>query len=153
MKRHLLVLVTLLTFSGALAQSSYFGLQLSGILGAGSVFPFFELQGGGPVAENVELRVSGLPLLLVNFLQIDLFYSYSLSDTLRGYAGGGADVLQQAFTEGVVFGLHGTAGVEYRTGSVIGLFIEAQPIFVISGPDIGAGSVIGKLNTGVNFHF
>ena len=40
MKRHPLVLVTLLTFSGALAQGSYFGLQLSGIVGAGSVFPF-----------------------------------------------------------------------------------------------------------------
>ncbi len=40
MKRHLLVLAILLTFSGALAQSSYFGPQLSGIIGAGSVFPF-----------------------------------------------------------------------------------------------------------------
>ena len=154
MKRLLLVLVILSTFSGALAQSSYFGLQLSGILDAGTVFPFFELQGGGPVAENVELRAAGLPLFIVNLFQLDLLYSEQLDAALRGYAGGGGDVLLIVFDQqDVNFAVHVTAGIEYRTGPVIGLFLEAQPIFVVSGADLGTEHVIGKLDTGVNFHF
>ncbi len=125
------------------------------------MFPFFELQVGVPVAENVELRVSGLPFLLVNFLQIDLFYSYILSDTLRAYGGVGGDVGSVAFyDDGSIFGVHATAGLEYSLGSGIGLFGEMQPLYVLHAPeyllsgdpDSGLG-FFGKLNLGVNFHF
>ncbi len=155
MKRPLPVLLALLALSCASAQDAYFGLHVD-VVGSpdpGSVAPLGGLQLGGPLLDGVELRASGFVLVLVNFLQVDLLYWQRLSDTLRGYAGGGPDVLLLAFTDGPALGVHGTAGVEYRTGSLIGLFAEVQPIFVVSGPYTGFGTFFGKLNLGVNFHF
>lgn len=134
-------------------QSSYVGLQLGGVLSGSGVAPFAELQIGGPVAENVEFRAAGLPLILVNVLQLDLLYAWRVSETLKRYAGGGPDVLALAFTDGPAFGVHGTAGLEYRPGGALGLFAEVQPVYLISGPYSGFDTFFGKLNLGVNLHF
>lgn len=153
MKRPLPVLLAFLILSCAQAQSTYVGFQLSGIISSSGVFPFAELQVGGPVADNVELRVSVLPLVLANVLQVDLFYTKQLSEALRGYTGGGADVLLVAFTEGPSFAVHATAGAESQLGSGIGLFGEVQPIYIVNAPYTGFGSFFGKLALGINFHF
>ena len=79
-----------------------------------------------------------------------------LTDTLRGYGGGGGDVgLIAFFDDGTIFGLHATAGLEYDLGSGIGLFGELQPLVVLKAPDIGFenGSLLGKLNLGLNVYF
>lgn len=134
-------------------QSSYVGLQLGGVLSSSGVAPFAELQVGGPVAENVELRAAGLPLILINVLQLNLLYTWGLSEAMRGYVGGGPDVLALAFTDGPAFGVHATAGAEYRPGGALGLFAEVQPVYLVSGPYIGFDTFFGKLNLGVNLHF
>ena len=155
MKLSLLVLLTFLTLSCSHAQSSYVGLQLSAVTGPGGMFPFAELQVGGPIADNVELRVSGLPLILINLLQVDLFYTQQLAEALRGYAGGGADMLLVALAEfgSPAFALHATAGVESQLGSGIGLFAEVQPIFIVNAAYTESERFFGKLALGVNFHF
>lgn len=45
--------------------------------------------------------------------------------------------------------------LEYGVGSGVGLFGEVQPLYVLKTPDVGfrAGSLLGKFNLGVNFHF
>lgn len=134
-------------------QSSYAGLQLGGVLSSSGPAPFAELQLGRPAAENVELRAAGLPLILVNVLQLDLLYTWRRSEVLRGYVGGGPDALLLAFTDGPAFGVHATAGLEYRPGGAFGLFAEAQPVYLVSGPYSGLGTFLGKLNLGVNLHF
>jgi hypothetical protein len=88
MKLSLLVLLAFLTLSCVQAQSSYVGFHLSGVTSTSRVSPFAELQVGGPVADNVELRLSGLPFVLFNLLQVDLLYTQQLSEALRGYTGG-----------------------------------------------------------------
>lgn len=158
MKRFLLVLLTLSALSCAGAQSSYFGLHVDGVgsLNPSSVAPLAGLQLGGPLTDNVELRVSGLVLVLANFVQIDILYTQNISDTLRGYGGVGGDAGLVAFyDDGTILGVHATAGLEYRLGSGIGLFGEVQPLYVLKAPYIGFGSggLVGKLNLGVNFHF
>lgn len=163
MQRSLLVLLALLALSYAGAQSSYFGLHVDGVgsLNPSSVAPLAGLQLGGPLTDNVELRVSGLVLVLANFVQIDILYTQDLSDTLRGYGGGGGDVGLIAFyDDGTILGVHATAGLEYGVGSGVGLFSEVQPLYVLHAPeyllsgdpDSGLG-FFGKLNLGVNFHF
>lgn len=149
----LLICVTSFGQARGAFQSSYVGLQLGAVLGSSGPAPFAELQVGEPVAENVEFRAAGLPLILVNVLQLDLLYSQRVSDTLRGYVGGGPDVLALAFTDGTAFGMHATAGLESRPGRALGLFAEVQPVYLISGPYIGFGTFFGKLNLGVNVHF
>lgn len=159
MKRSLLVLLALSALSCAGAQSSYFGLHVDVVVSQsnlGPVAPLAGLQLGGPIFDDVELRVSGFLLLLANFLQVDVLYTQNLSDTLRGYGGVGGDVgLVSFFGDGLAFGVHATAGVEYQLGSGIGLFGEVQPLFVLYdvGFGIGNGNLLGKLNLGVNFHF
>lgn len=157
MKRILLVFA-LIILSCAGAQSSYFGLHVDGVgsLNPSSVAPLAGLQLGGPLADNVELRVSGLVLVLANFVQIDVLYTQNLSNTLRGYGGGGGDMGLIAFyDDGTILAVHATAGLEYGVGSGVGLFGEVQPLYILKTPDIGFGSggLVGKLNLGVNFYF
>lgn len=127
---------------------------------AGPIVPLPGLHFRFPVHDSVELRVSILTSLLVNFLQLDVLYTAPLSDTLRGYAGLGGDVGEIALTEDGIFGVHATAGVEYRLESGVGLFGEVQPLYVLEAPDYllstdldSALGFFGKLNLGLNFHF
>jgi len=147
----------------AQAQSSYVGFHVSGIVSSSGVSPFAELQIGGPIADHVELQLSGLPVVLFNLLQVDLLYTRQLSEALRGYAGGGADVLLfSLFEEGSAFAVHATAGVESGLGGGVGLFAEVQPTFVLNAPDAdyalffgnaGSATFFGTLALGVNIHF
>lgn len=68
MKRPLLILFALSTLVCAQAQSSYVGFHLSAIASSSGVTPFAEVQVGGPVTDHVELRLSGVPLVIANFL-------------------------------------------------------------------------------------
>ena len=163
MKHYLLVLFALLTFSGTQAQRPYVGVHVSGIASSSGVTPFGGVQVGGPVIDNMELRLSSLPLVVFNLLQLDLLYTQPLSETLRGYAGGGADLLEFSFfEEGLAFAVHATAGAEADAGSGIGLFAEVQPTLVLNAPDrdvalffgnAGAATFYGTLALGVNVHF
>lgn len=163
MKHSLTVLLATLMLSCAQAQSSYVGFQLSAIASSSGVTPFAEVQVGGPMADHVELRLSGVPLVIANFLQIDLLYTQGLSEALRGYVGAGADVLPFSFPRaGLGSAVHATAGVEYGLGSGIGLFAEAQPTFVLNAPDTdfadffgnaGSATFFATLALGVNVHF
>ncbi len=163
MKRPLLVLFALLTLACAQAQSSYVGFHLSAVTSSSGVTPFAEVQVGGPVADNVELRLSGVPLVIANFLQVDLLYTRGLSKTLRGYVGGGADTLPFSFPRaGLGSAIHATAGIECELGSGIGLFAEAQPTFVLNAPDTdfadffgneGSATFFATLALGINVHF
>ena len=151
MKRSLLLSLTLSALSCAGAQSSYFGLHVDGVgsLNPSSVAPLAGLQVGGSITDNVELRVSGLVLVLANFVQIDVLYTQNLSDTLRGHGGVGGDAGLIAFyDDGTILDVHATAGLEYGLGSGIGLFSEVQPLYILKTPDIGFGSggLVGKLN-------
>lgn len=163
MKRSLLVLLAQLALSCAGAQSSYFGVHLDvvGRPDLSSAVPLGGLQLGFPLLDDVELRVSSLVLVLANFLQVDVLYTQTLSDTLRAYGGVGGDLGGVAFyDDGSIFGVHATAGLEYGVGSGVGLFGELQPLYVLSAPayllggapDSGLG-FFGRLNLGVNFHF
>lgn len=162
MKRSLLVLLALWALSCAQAQDSYFGLHVD-VVGDPSnlsvIIPLPGLQLATPVLDDVELRASLLTLLLVNFIQVDVLYTRDLSDTLRAYSGVGGDV-GSIYPDGSIFGVHATAGLEYRLGNGIGLFGEAQPLYVLNAPEYLLDSdpdsslgLFGKLNLGVNFHF
>ncbi len=111
----------------------------------------------------MELRLSGVPLVIANFLQVDLLYTQRLAEALRGYVGGGADVLPFSFPRaGLGSAVHATAGVEYELGGGTGLFAEAQPTFVLNAPDrdfadffgnAGSATFFVTLALGVNIHF
>lgn len=162
-KRSLLLALIALALPCAGAQSSYIGLQVSGIASSSGVAPFGAVQLGGPIAENVELRLSGLTIILATVFQLDLLYTQPLTETLRGYAGGGGNVFLAAFAEdGVALAVHATAGVEADVGSGFGLFAEVQPTYVLNAPDEaaalllgneGAATFFGALTVGVNVHF
>ncbi len=169
MRRSLLVVLALSVLfsvvssalSRAEAQSPYFGVHLDvvGRPDLSSAVPLGGVQLGFPVLDNVELRVSTLVLVFANFLQVDILYTRTLSDTLRGYGGVGGDV-GTTYPDGTIFGVHATAGLEYGVGSGVGLFGELQPLYVLhapayllgGAPDSGLG-FFGRLNLGVNFHF
>lgn len=72
MKRSLLVLLASLAVSSTQAQSSYVGFHVSGITSSSGITPFGGLQVGGPVAESVELRLSGFTIILATMLRLDL---------------------------------------------------------------------------------
>lgn len=169
MKRLLLVLLTAQILSSALAQSSYVGLHMSGIASSSGVTPFGGVRVGGPVADNLELRLTGLTVVLANVLQFDVLYTQPLTETLRGYAGGGGGVFGVVLFEGGTgdrdgraFTVHATAGVEADVGFGVGLFAEVQPTYVLGAPDRdietlfgneGAATFFGALALGVNVHF
>ncbi len=150
MKRFLLVLLTLSALSCAGAQSSYFGLHVAytSIDFFGAQLPLFGLQLGGPVANNLELRGTVDTIVLLSLAQVDLLYSEGFSDGLRGYIGGGPDVTFVDLFRYPSAAVHGTAGLEYRTGSV-GFFAEVQPIVFL----LDLQNPLFKLGAGVNFHF
>ena len=163
MIRFLLVLLALVTVSAAQAQSTYVGFHVSGVASSGGLTPFGGVQVGWPVAAHAELRLSGLTIVLASVLRLDLLYTRRLTETLRGYAGGGGSVFQAAFADdGLAHAVHATVGVEADLGSGIGLFAEAQPTYVLGAPDRaaalllgneGAATFFGTLSLGVNVHF
>lgn len=137
MNRSLLVLVALIALSCAQARDPYFGLRVdvAASPNLSAVVPLPGVQIGGPVLEHVELRASLLTLLLAYFVQVDVLYTQDLSDALRVYGGGGGGLGAVAFyDDGSIFGVHATSGLEYRVGRGVGLFAEAQPLYVLHAP-------------------
>ena len=141
MKRTLLLLVMVLGLSSAQAQS-YFGVGgtrlTSTAYGSASLV---SVQIGGPTAPEfggLEARVA-------------------LDTSLRGYFGGGPDVLLFAPLDSVPgqarslvsFGLHGTAGLEFLAGG-IRPFAELQPAAALLDGELVFG--LGA-RAGVNLYF
>ncbi len=139
-----------LALSYAAAQDSiYLGVRLTGAtlleeIGGGA--PFLGVQLGVRALDPIELRAAYDVSIGVAYAQADLLYSQSLGNG-RGYAGAGLDYYEDGWNGENDYGVHGTAGLEYRTG-IVGLFAEVQPIY---GFDVASLRIRSSL--GVNFHF
>lgn len=144
-------LLVLLILSCAGAQGSvYLGVRLTGAtlleeIGGGA--PFLGVQLGVRALDPVELRVAYDVSIGVSYAQADLLYSQPLGGSIRGYAGAGLDYYEDGWNGERDFGVHATAGTEYRTG-IVGLFAEAQPIY-----GFGIAALRIRSSLGVNFHF
>lgn len=144
-------LLILLVLSCAAAQGSvYLGVRLAGAtlleeIGGGA--PFLGVQLGVRALEPVELRAAYDVSLGVSYAQADLLYSQPLGGGARGYAGAGLDSYADGWNGETDVGVHGTAGLEYRTG-IVGLFAEAQPIY-----GFGTAALRARLGLGINFYF
>ena len=133
------------------AQESYFGVGGTVVTNfAGGAAPLLGLQLGGPVADDLELRGTLDTLIFLSNLGLELLYTFEVSPDVKGYAGGGGDFvylfLPDLLSEGG-FALHGTAGLELRTGTV-GFYGEVQPYTLVVAPTLAL-----KARTGVNFYF
>lgn len=150
MKRAFALLIFLVLSCAAAQGSVYLGVRLAGAtlleeIGGGA--PFLGVQLGVRVLDPVELRVAYDASLGLTYAQADLLYSQPLGDGLRGYAGAGPDSYADGWNGETDVGIHGTAGLEYRTG-IVGLFAEAQPIY-----GFGIAALRIRSSLGVNFHF
>ncbi len=150
MKRVFILFVLLVLSSAAAQNNVYLGVRLTGAtlleeIGGGA--PFLGVQLGIQALDPIELRAAYDTSIGVSYAQADLLYSQPLGDAFRGYTGAGLDSYSDGWNGKEDFGVHGTAGVEYRTG-VLGLFAEVQPIY---GFGIAAFRIRSSL--GINFHF
>lgn len=152
MKRPLLLFLLSLmaAFPYAAAQNSvYLGVRLAGatvLEEDGESLPFLGVQLGVRVLEPIELRVAFDASVGVFYRQADLLCSQPLGDD-RGYVGAGLDYYENGWNGEENYGVHGTVGFEYRTGSVR-LFAEVQPMY---GFDVAVFRIRSSL--GINFPF
>ncbi|CAA9583911.1 MAG: hypothetical protein AVDCRST_MAG86-3491 [uncultured Truepera sp.] len=150
-KAWLLSVLAVLGLGVAQAQESYFGVGASVLTNfTDGAAPLLNLQFGGPVADTLELRGTVDTLLFLSNLGADLLYAFDVSPEVEGYAGGGVDfayIFIPGLAAGSAFALHGTAGLEYRTGAV-GLYGEVQPYGLLSAPILAL-----KARVGINFYF
>ena len=151
MKRGFILLVFLVLSCAAAQDILYVGFRLAAATGleevASGVAPYLGLQVGVRALDPLELRVAYDVSLGLTYAQADLLYSQPLGDGLRGYTGLGLDLYEDGWNGARGYGVHATAGLEVRTGTV-GFFAEAQPIYAI---DLGAFRLRSSL--GVNLHF
>ena len=137
--------------------------QAQTYLGIGATLVDFSLplpnvQIGGKVAQNVEVRGTLDSTLAFNVLGLDALYPFAVSGTpLEVYVGGGPDLVW-IFSGGEPFlGVHVTVGLEYLLGvdvsgiGNLGLYGELQPLFPLLGTE-GLTSLV-KARAGVNFCF
>ncbi len=146
-----LILGLVLSLPCAAAQDSIsLGIRLalaSSLEAIGGEAPYLGLQLGVRALDPVELRASYDISLGLEYASADLLYSQSLGTDLRGCAGLGPDYYADGWNGETDYGVHGTAGVEYRTG-IVGLFVEAQPIY-----GFGLTALRFRIWSGVNFIF
>ena len=154
-KWRILALLVTLSLGFGWAQKSYYGFGGTALISLGDVTEFGFLAGlqlGGPVAYGLELRGSLDTALIASDIGVDLLYPFAVSADTRGYAGGGAHFLHLVFATpdsyGNTFGLHGTAGLEYRTGDTTGLYSEVRPYLLL-----GDTLIAVKVRAGVNLYF
>ena len=151
MKRFVLALLAPLALSYVAARDSiYLGVRLTGAtlleeIGDGA--PFLGVQLGVQALDPVELRAAIDISVGVGYAQAELLYSQPLGDSFKGYVGAGLDSYSDGWNGETDFGVHGTAGVEYRTG-IVGFFGEVQPIY-----GFGIAAFRMRSSLGVNFHF
>lgn len=142
----------------ACAQRAYVGANLTLLTDGYYTSPLFGVQVGGSLLPGLELRGAFETVVLGSSLSADLLYRVGPFGPLEGYVGAGPEVLF-APTAAVLpaqvtplgtpnAGLHGTVGLELRTGA-LGFFGELQPILTLGPPRLG----YTKFRTGVNLHF
>lgn len=145
MKRTLLLLVTVLALSSAQARTQYLGVGAA-LIGDELSFglPLLSLQYGTFLSESLELRGRIDTILFVTDIGVDLLYTQGLTDDLRGYVGGGVNLLT-ILGPGAASAVHLAVGLEYRTAS-IGVFGDVQAGYSSFG-------FSPTLRAGVNFYF
>ena len=144
------LMVLLSCFCTNAQETLYLGVRLAGassLEAGGGAAPYLGLQLGVRALEPVDLRVSYDVSLGLTYASADLLYTQPLSENVRAYTGIGPDYYTDGWNGESGYGLHGTVGLEYRTG-LVGLFAEAQPIY---GFAIAALRI--RFGLGVNFHF
>ncbi len=150
-KRWVMVLATTLALGVGQAQESYFGVGGTVVTNfTDGAAPLLGLQLGGSVAEALKLRGTLDTLIFFSNLGLELLYTFEVSPDLKGYAGGGGDfvyIFLPGLAEGSAFALHGTVGLELRTGTV-GFYGEVQPYALLGAPIVAL-----KARFGVNFYF
>ena len=148
MKRSLLVLFAFVTLPFAAAQpGGYLGIRLAGgtaLDETAETLPFLGIQ-AGILFTSFELRLTADTFLFASAAHADVLYTQWFSSDVRGYVGGGFDTYSNVFVGESNPGVHATAGIEYRTGSV-GLFVEGQPIYALN-----PSAVRGRVGLGINF--
>ena len=142
MRRTLLTLFALLLPLAAAEDTAYLGVRLAG----SSLEPFLGAQVGAQVAGPLELRVGYDVSVGVYRAHADLLYTQPFGSGVRGYVGVGPERLDDGWTGRAAYGVHATAGAEYRSG-VAGFFAEVQPAYLF---DLDPFSV--RLGLGVNFY-
>ena len=145
----LIGLVFLLPYAAA-QDSVSLGVRLalaSSLESIGGEAPYLGLQLGIRALDPVEVRASYDISFGLEYASADLLYSQSLGSDLRGYAGFGPDYYADGWNGETDYGVHATAGVEYRTG-IVGLFVEAQPIY-----GFGLAALRFRIGSGINFIF
>lgn len=151
MKRAALLVVCLLVPYTSAQETLYLGLRLAGASGLEEpdigFLPFLGVQVGVRLSEPLELRAAYDVSLGVSYAHADLLYSQPLADGLRGYAGAGPDYYADGWNGETDYGVHASAGLEVRTGTV-GLFAEVAPLY-----GFGTGALRVRSGVGVNLHF
>jgi hypothetical protein len=145
MKRTLLLLLTVFGMSSAQAQTQYLGVGAA-LIGDELSFglPLLSFQYGTFLSKSLELRGRVDTILFVTDIGVDLLYTQSLVDNVRGYVGGGVNLLT-ILGPGAAAAVHLAAGLEYRTASV-GAFGDVQAGYSSFG-------FSPTLRAGVNFYF
>lgn len=153
-----LLLLLLLSCSVVHAQRGYLGANLTLLTDGHYTSPLFGVQVGVPLGARLELRGAFETVVLGSSLSADLLYRVGHFGPLEGYVGAGPEVLfsptltvlpSQSTPLGTPnAGLHATAGLELRTGSV-GFFGEVQPILTLEPVRLG----YTKVRSGINVHF
>lgn len=149
--RYLLMLFMVGVLGNAAAQNTFAGFGVTLVTNFSDISPPLpSLQLGGFVSDTVVVRGVLESLILVTLLGVDVLYVTPLPDSdARGYVGGGADVgvaIVPFLGTGAIFGVHGTAGIEWLTGQ-LGIFAETQPALYFGG------GLWVKLRAGVNVYF
>lgn len=142
MRRTLIALIIGFSSLAAAQNTAYLGVRLEG----SSLGPFLGARVGARVAGPLELRVGYDVSVGVSRAHADLLYAQPLGSGVRGYVGAGPERLGNGWTGRSAYGLHATAGAEYRSG-VAGFFAEMQPAYLF---DLEPFSV--RLGLGVNFY-
>jgi hypothetical protein len=156
------VFLALVALSYGYAQKTYFGVGGSYVVSSAYVsVPLLSLQVGGPTAPefgSLEVRAAFDTILLFSNLGIDVLASGRPADApKRVYFGGGPDILVFAPLDSVPgqerlpvsFGLHGTVGLEFLSGTA-GPFAELQPAAAFLDGNLVSGL---RARAGLNFYF
>lgn len=148
-----LCLFVLLSLNLASAQrrESYVGVGLTNLTVV-NIFPVLSGQLGGPVAENLEAKVTLETILIGTLLSVDLLYTAKLDDEVSLYLGAGPNVavIFAAGGGGLGLGGHVEGGVLYRPGgSNVGLYAALRPLVLFAeNPQLDLHPRLG-----VNFYF
>lgn len=137
------------------AQENYFGFGAANFFAPGAGIVLLpSVQFGGAIGYGLEVRGTLETVVLASTVGVDLLYAFPVAADVRGYVGGGADLLYQVPFEissadlpNAAFGAHGTVGVRHRNGNA-GFYGEVQPYAAFDGRLAAL-----KARVGINIYF